>query len=202
MDLIRYIVLHSTELVESGGIFTGFLLVFIECFIPALPLSVFVALNVNAFGFLPGCLLSWIATCSGSYICYKFFYFIESKLTDKFLNRKLVKKIKNGVDKFEKIKFTELVLILTLPFTPSSLVNLLCGITRMSNKKFIGSLLIGKLFSIFFWGFIGKSFIESLTDVKSLIYVGLTLLLAYIISKIVSRRLDIEWEVFLWITLL
>ena len=67
MDFIRYIVDNSTHFVETGGILMGFLLVFIECFIPALPLSVFVALNVNAFGFFLGCFISWIATCTGSF---------------------------------------------------------------------------------------------------------------------------------------
>ena len=73
MNIIQYIIEHSTDIIESGGLLTGFLLVFIECFIPALPLSVFVALNVNAFGFFIGCFISWIATSVGSYICYKFF---------------------------------------------------------------------------------------------------------------------------------
>ena len=76
LDIIKYLIENSTDIIETGGILTGFLLVFIECFIPALPLSVFVALNVNAFGFLIGCIISWLATCLGSYICYKIFYLL------------------------------------------------------------------------------------------------------------------------------
>ena len=66
MDIVAYIIENSTKYIESGGLLFGFLLVFLECFIPALPLSVFVALNVNAFGFFVGCLISWIATCTGN----------------------------------------------------------------------------------------------------------------------------------------
>ncbi|MBR6137892.1 MAG: TVP38/TMEM64 family protein [Bacilli bacterium] len=192
MDLIKYIIDHSTEFVSNGGMLVGFFLVFIECFIPVLPLSVFVALNVNAFGFLGGFLISWSATCLGSYLCYLFFLFIEGKLTEKFLKRKTIKKIKNSIDKFEKIKFTELVLIITLPFTPSCLVNILAGLTKVAKEKFLIALLIGKSFTIVFWGYIGKSLIESLTDLKSLIYIFVTLLLAYIISKIVSKKMHID----------
>ena len=192
MDLIKYIIDHSTEFVSNGGMLVGFFLVFIECFIPVLPLSVFVALNVNAFGFLGGFLISWSATCLGSYLCYLFFLFIEGKLTEKFLKRKTIKKIKNGIDKFEKIKFTELVLIITLPFTPSCLVNILAGLTKVAKEKFLIALLIGKSFTIVFWGYIGKSLIESLTDLKSLIYIFVTLVLAYIISKIVSKKMHID----------
>ena len=176
MDIIQYIIDHSTEFVSNGGIFVGFLLVFIECFIPALPLSVFVALNVNAFGFLFGFLISWSATCLGSYICYRFFTFIEGKMTQKFLNRKTVQRVKKAIDKFQKIKF----------------INILSGLTRVPREKFISALLIGKSFSVVFWGYIGKSLIESLTDIYSIIYIIGTLILAYIISKIVSHRMHIE----------
>ncbi len=137
MDILQYVIGNSTEFIAEGGMIVGFLLVFIECFVPALPLSFFVALNVNAFGFLIGVIISWIATCLGSYICYRLFYFLGNKFTQKFLNRKTIKKIKNAIDKFQKIRFTELVLILTLPFTPSFLINILAGLTKMTREKFI-----------------------------------------------------------------
>lgn len=191
MDIIQYIIEHSTDFIVSGGIFVGFFLVFIECFIPALPLSVFVALNVNAFGFFIGFLISWIATCLGSYTCYRFFSFVQQKLSDKFLNRRMIKKVRNGIGRFREIKFTELVLVITLPFTPSFLINILAGLTKYSKKKFVCALLIGKSFSVIFWGYIGKSLIESLTDLKSILFICITLVLAYIISKIVSRKLNI-----------
>ena len=192
MDIINSIIDYSTNFISTGGIFFGFFLVFIECFIPALPLSVFVALNVNAFGFFTGIIISWIATSIGSILCYLLFSLIESKLTTKFLNKKLVKKIKNGIDKFQNISLSRLVLIITLPFTPSFLVNILCGITGVSKEKFITALLIGKIFVIIFWGYIGMSFIESITDIKSLIYIVVALLISYLVSKIVSKKMNIE----------
>lgn len=192
MDIVNYIVENSTNFISNGGILVGFLLVFIECFIPMLPLSVFVALNVNAFGFFIGCIISWIATCTGGYICYRISLIIDVKLQEKFLNKKFLSKIMNKIDYFQKIKFTQLVLIITLPFTPSFFVNILSGISGMSKKKYITSLLIGKLFCIVFWGYIGKSLIESLTDIKSIMYIVITLLLAYIISKIINKKMNIE----------
>mgnify|MGYP006386898233 FL=1 len=61
----------------------------------------------------------------------------------------------------------------------------------MSKEKFICSLMIGKAFSILFWGYIGMSVIES-TDLKSLIVAGIMLVFAYIISKIVNKKMNIE----------
>lgn len=192
MDFIRYIIEHSTEFISNGGLLVGFFLVFLECFIPALPLSVFVALNVNAFGFLGGFLISWSATCLGSYICYRFFSFVEKKTSDKFLNRRTLLKIKDAINHFQKIRFPELVLIITLPFTPSCLVNILAGLTKIPREKFIIALLIGKSFSVIFWAYIGKSFIESLTDITSILYILITLVLAYILSKVVSHKMHID----------
>ena len=192
MNYLQFFIGNSTNYIADGGLIIGFLLVFIECFIPALPLSVFVTLNVTAFGFLMGFLISWCATCLGSYICYRFFTFLSKKASQKFLDRKTVKKVKKAIDKFQKIKLTELVLVITLPFTPSFLVNILSGLTKMPREKFLCALIIGKFFSVIFWGYIGKSLIESITDLKSIIYISVTLVLAYIISKVVSKRMNIE----------
>lgn len=192
METIRYIIELSTNMISDGGIIVGFLLVLLESLIPMLPLSVFVAFNVKAYGFIIGCLISWMATCLGSYICYLFFSFLETKFTKKFLNKKIVKKIHKSINKFEKIKFTELVLIITLPFTPSFLVNILSGLTKMRMEKFVAAILIGKTFSIMFWGYIGKSLLESIKDPRSIIFILITLVIAYIISKIISKKLEIE----------
>lgn len=192
MDIVNTIIEQSTSFISMGGIPFGFFLVFIECFIPMLPLSVFVALNVNAFGFFLGVLISWIATSLGSFICYLIFTFIEEKVIEKFLNRKTIGKIQKAINKFNEISFSGLVLLITLPFTPSCLVNILCGLTRMKKEKFVASILIGKLFSIIFWGYIGKSILESITDLKSIIFIIGTLVIAYIISKIINKKFEIE----------
>ncbi len=192
LEIINFIVEYSTKFIATGGLPFGFFLVFIECFIPALPLSVFVALNVNAFGVFVGILISWIATCLGSLCCYMLFSFLEEKFISKILKNKTRKTIKNSIVKFKTIGFSELVLIITLPFTPSFLVNILSGLAGVSKEKFISALLIGKVFTVIFWGYIGKSFIESLTDFSSIIYIIVALGIAYVISKIVSRKMNIE----------
>ena len=192
MELLRELIEKSTQLVASGGLLLGFLMVLIEAFIPILPLGVFVSLNINAFGFFIGIVISWIATCLGSYIAFFFFNLLENKLLYKLKKNKKIKKLDKKIHEFNKIKFSSIVLILTLPFTPSCLINLLAGISNMSKEKYLCAILIGKAFMITFWGYIGKSFIESMTDPKAIIFIGLILLIAYIISKIVSKKMNIE----------
>lgn len=192
VEFVEKAIEFSTNFISSGGLLFGFFIVYIECLIPVLPLSVFIALNVNAFGFFIGVLISWIATCLGCVTCYYLYVFLGDKLTKKFISRKTYMKIKDKIDMFRDISFSKLVLVITVPFTPSFLINLLAGLSRMKKEKFFLGLLVGKIFTIIFWGYIGKTLIESLTDVKALIYIGVTLIVAYIISKIVTKKLGIE----------
>ena len=192
MDVVEQIIEFSTNFISSGGLLFGFFIVYIECLIPVLPLSVFIALNVNAFGFFIGVLISWIATCLGCVTCYYLYVFLGDKLTKKFITKKTYNKIKDKIDMFGKISFSKLVIVITVPFTPSFLINLLAGLSKMPKEKFFLGLLVGKIFTVIFWGYIGKTLIESLTDIKALIYIGVTLIIAYIISKIVVKKFGIE----------
>ena len=191
MDIIQSIIDYSTSFISSGGILFGFFLVFIECFIPILPLSVFIALNVNAFGLLLGVSLSWIATSLGSFTCYLLFYSFEEKITKKIANKKIINEAKKRIDFFQTISFSNLVLLITLPFTPAFLINIVGGLAKIPKEKFLISLLIGKAFSTTFWGYIGKSFLSSLTDINSLIFIGIALILAFILSKIIGHKMNI-----------
>lgn len=187
MDIIEHIINVSTSYITNGGIIVGFLLVLLESFLPFLPLSVFVALIVNSFGFLEGVIISWIATSIGSFFCYWISFFIDKNFISKILKNKAIM-----FDNFNKISFTSLVLIITLPFTPSFLINVLAGFSKMPFPKFFFSVIIGKCFSIIFWGYIGKSVIDNIFNIYSLIYISIALVLAYIISKIINKKLQIE----------
>lgn len=191
MDLVADLIEKSTYLIDKGGPLVGFLLVVIESFIPVLPLAVFVALNVNAYGLLLGTIISWMATCLGCYISYLLFYYLANKL-DGLLSNKTKEKVKRMKNKFGKISLQGLVLLITLPFTPAFLINILAGLTKIKHEKFLLSILIGKVFSITFWGYIGKSFIESMTDLRAIIFILFTLLLAYVISKLIGKKMNIE----------
>jgi len=188
VDTIHFIVDYSTDFIATGGVLYGFFIVFIECFISALPLSAFIALNVNAFGLYIGVLISWIATTLGSFLCYLFFYYLGDKLSKKVFNKKM---LKIGIDSFYSISLTKLVLIFTLPFTPASFINVLAGLSRISKEKFLIALIIGKAFSTIFWGYIGKSILSSLTNWRSLLYILITLIMAYVISKVVGHKMNI-----------
>lgn len=179
-----------TSSLQQFGIPFGIFLIILESIIPALPLGVFIAFNMAAFGGALGFVISWISTCIGCVLSYLFF----SKLFSRFLMKKASKKEKldKVVKRMMNINFSKLVLIVALPFTPAFLVNIACGLVKVNFKKFLASILIGKISIVYFWGFVGKSLLESITDIKTLIIVLMLLLVSYILSKIVSKKLEIE----------
>lgn len=121
---------------------------------------------------------------------YFFFRKVISKKLEKVIEKK--PKVKKAMNSIKKISFTNLVILILLPFTPAFLINIVCGLTRVRLKKFIPAIMIGKVGLVYFWGFISKSLLESITDIKTLVSLGIILLIGYIISKIFSKKFNID----------
>lgn len=172
------------------GIFFGMLIIVLESMIPVLPLAVFIAVNMLVFGNITGFVISWVSTIIG---CLLAFTICRKGLSNMFYTKiKKDGKIDNLMTKISNIKFSNLVIITALPFTPAFAVNIAAGLSNISYKKFMSSIIIAKLSIVYFWGFIGTTFLESITNIKVLIELGLIILIAYIISKIVMKKFNIE----------
>ena len=192
LDIINTFIEYSTNGISNGGVLLGMFLIAIESFIPVLPLSVFVALNTHTFGLLPGILMSWVSTCIGCFISYSIFYYVSNNVIYKHLSKKTMKKVDKAIDKFKNISLSNLTVIITLPFTPAFLINILSGVSGMSRKKFLVAILIGKVFMISFWGYIGKSLVESMTDITTIIIMSIMIIIAYVLSKAVGKKANID----------
>lgn len=172
----------------SMGIFAPIfscLLIVVESMLPILPLCVFITINFYYFGSLLGFIISYIFTCIGSFISYTLvkkgikILAIESAEKTGFLN-KAIKIIK-------KVELPMLVTIIAIPFTPAFMVNIAAGLAKLDIKKYLISLLIGKIFMVYFWGFVGVSLIESLKNPYILIKVAIMVLIAYLIAIITKK---------------
>ncbi len=165
------------------SLFIGSFIVVLESILPFLPLAVFIAINVIAFGPVIGFILSYISTIIG---CTLSFYLVRS--LRKYNNSEFIQKL---VDKFESMKFSNLVIITAVPFTPAFSINIAAGLSKMEYKKFLGVLIIAKLSTIYFWGFIGTTLLESITDITVISKVLVLLLATYILSKMIMKHFDI-----------
>ena len=165
-------------------------LIILESIFPVLPLAIFIAINNILFNNILGFIISYISTIIG---CLVAFIIIRKGFSNKlYLKAHKNKNIKKVMKFITNVSFVKLTLVTALPFTPAFVINIACGLSKMSYKKFIISILISKLSIIYFWGFIGTTFIQSITNYKVLIELGILLLIAYIISYIVSKKLKIK----------
>lgn len=171
------------------GIFFGMLVIVLESMIPILPLAVFIAVNMLVFGNITGFIISWVSTIIG---CLIAFTICRKGLSDRFYSKiKKDGRIDKLMYKISNIKLSHLVIITALPFTPAFAVNIASGLSNISYKKFLVAIIISKLSIVYFWGFIGTTFLESITNINVLIELGIILLIAYIISKIVMKKFNI-----------
>lgn len=191
-ELIDFSITYITECLQYIGPIGGILLVLLESIIPALPLGVFITLNIHAFGSILGFFLSWIATCLGCFLSFFLFRHCFQKKWNLFISRKKGTQLKKMMERLNHISFSNFVVLVALPFTPAFLINISSGLSTMSYRKFIHAILLGKLSIVFFWGYIGKSLLESITDIRVVIIVSIILVVFYLLSKIVSSKLKIE----------
>ena len=184
-----------TNFLLSIGVFgyiLSCLLIIVESIIPILPLSVFITLLFYKFGILIGFLISYIFTIMGCIISYKIFNSKLRRKLDNYILKNEQKRLDIVIKRIRKIKFVNLCLVIALPFTPSYLVNIACGLSNMNKKKYILSLIVGKLSLVMFWGLVGSSIISSFNSPINLVYIGMLLLLCFILSRIVSKKEGIE----------
>ncbi len=186
--LIQNIIEGLQNIVQNGNyifsILTGMLTIMLESMIPMLPLALFIAINLLVFGNVIGFILSWIATIIGCSISFFLFRYIKKKWRKK--------PISNWMQKIGNIPFSSLVIFLSIPFTPAFSINIGAGLSNMRFTKYFFALLLSKLFLVYFWGFIGTTLVESMTDIGVLLKLGSMVILAFLLSKWITNQFDIQ----------
>ena len=191
MEYIDMLVQNSISTLSFLGPIAGIILILVESILPVLPLSVFITLNIITFGNTFGFLISWLATITGCTLSFFLFRYFRDKLY-KFLGKKKQENVQKWLKSLSKIPFTSLTIIMAIPFTPAFFINIAAGLSKMRYKKFFASLLIGKMIMIYFWGYIGTSLLDSLTDVTVLVRIIVLLLITYGLSKIIEKKFKVK----------
>lgn len=184
--------LELTRDYRSLGPLIGFLLPFLEAFLPFLPLFVFVFANASAYGLWIGFLLSWAGTVVGSYLV---FLLVRKYGRARFL-RFMTKheRVQKLIHWVETHGFAPLFLLLCFPFTPSALVNLVAGLSNMKKNSYLWTLLAGKFVMILTISFIGYDIKALITQpIRTAIVIGVIILL-WFIGKQIERRLNARVE--------
>jgi uncharacterized membrane protein YdjX (TVP38/TMEM64 family) len=180
-------ILKLLEQYRDLGFLPGILLPMLESFIPILPLFLFVAGNAAAYGFWLGFIYSWIGVCLGSAIVFLLVRKYGQKRFLNFLNRHTnTTRMLNWV---ERHGFGMLFLIYCFPFTPSALVNIVGGLSRINKKTFFLALALGKLVMIAIVSFIGYDFVDVLKSPLKLGLIVFGIFVLWLGGKVVESRL-------------
>ena len=179
--------------IDSLGVYgplLGCLFIVLESIIPPLPLFVFITINFVAFGSVIGFIISWLCTCIGCILSYWLVKKIFGNwVVNKVKDVDLLSKCMNYV---ENLSLTQVIVILSIPFTPAFMVNIAAGLCNMNFKKFLISILVGKIFLVYFWGVVGTGLLESLHNPSSIITVIVMVIIAYLISIIIKKVFKID----------
>ncbi|QDP42110.1 TVP38/TMEM64 family protein [Radiobacillus deserti] len=183
-DLIKQL-LNSYE---SLGPIPGIVLPFLEAFLPFLPLVVFVLANSAAYGLLEGFLFSWIGASVGA-VCV---FLIVRRLGQKrffvwLRNHKQVKKVTSWL---ERHGFGPLFLLMCFPFSPSSIINVVAGLTKISIQQFVLAVLLGKTVMIFTIAYVGDSIVSFAQKPVKTIVVGVCIVLFWLFGKFLEKKLQ------------
>lgn len=194
-QILLYIDEFINTLIASLGVYgpiLGCLLILVESIVPVLPLSVFITLNFLSFGKILGFIVSYILTVCGCSLAFYISRRIFSKRFDYLIKRFNKNRALKFVKQFSNIKLNHLVLVMAFPFTPAFLINIFSGVSNMEYKKFLTAAMIAKPFMVYFWGYVGVTLIDSLTHPIYLLKVVVILLIAYILSNLINKKLDLD----------
>ena len=181
------------DFINQSGIFGPLIscfIIVIESMVPILPLFVFISLNFIAFGSFFGLLISYGCSILGCLLSFCLCrYVFKNFFERKFRKNEKVNKLMLRCD---NIKFTSLTLLIAIPFTPAFFINIAAGLSKIPFRKYLYSILIGKVFLVFFWGFVGTSLVESLKHPIKLIPVAIIIVIAYLLSTFINKKLKID----------
>lgn len=193
MKIIDYIsnlkkedIIELLDTYESLGPLPGIIIPFIESFAPFLPLIVIVMGNAAAYGLWKGFLYSLIGTSTGA-----FCIFALTRRYGKRFSAYVYKEKPKARALFEWVErkgFTPIFLMSCLPFTPSFLLNVFAGLTKMSPITFAIAIFLGKGFMVFLISLVGSDIFSILYNPWRLIFVTSLFLFIWLIGRSIEAR--------------
>lgn len=175
---IRQLIQENLWLAPLFGVFLPFL----EAILPTIPLTVIVAFNLGvfstAFGVVNGTLLAIGLSVLGSFLgMFMIFLIIRATVADYFVKK--VKENKYGKVFLNVVEGKNVWLVLMLlsnPFLPSSVLNYALSLTKIKVSKYILLTVTSRLIIVLFLVFLGSVF-----DIQSHPLNILWMMLAYFV---------------------
>ncbi|RFU63539.1 TVP38/TMEM64 family protein [Peribacillus saganii] len=173
---------------RSLGPIPGILLPLLEAFLPFLPLFVFVMANANAFGLWIGFLISWLGSVAGALLVFLIVRkYGQQRLLSFLQKNRQVRKLMEWVDRHG---FGPLFLLLCFPFTPSAVVNVVAGLSKISPLQYALAVTAGKMVMIFTISFVGYDIFSLIHKPLRTALVLLIIFVLWYVGKQIEVRLN------------
>ncbi|GAB3064629.1 TVP38/TMEM64 family protein [Salinicoccus sesuvii] len=177
---------------ESLGIIVGFLLVLGEAFLPFLPLFAIVIINLNSYGIILGFLTSYSGTVLGSYLVFLIVrYFFRGPAQRYIAKHEKLSKMLNFI---EQRGVVFLVILISLPFTPSSVVNVIAALSNLRKSVYLFILVVAKAIMILLMSVVGYDITSFFTSPLQLTISIVFLVLLYFFSKWYQKYINSKLE--------
>lgn len=176
------------EQFEQFGILAGFFLIILEAFLPILPLFVIVILNINSYGIVVGFLTSYLASVTGSFLVFLVVRFLFRDRAQRYIHRR--EKLERLLRFVDERGFTFAFIMLALPFTPTSVVNVIAALSNMRARVYLLILVVAKFIMIASMSLVGYDIIGFFGSPARLITSGVLLVVLYLFSKWYQRYLN------------
>jgi len=173
---------------EQLGPLPGIALPFLEAILPFLPLFIFVLGNSIAYGLLKGFLYSWIGATLGAVFVFWIVRRLGQQRFFQFVRKH--KQVQRVMAWFERHGFGPLFLLMCFPFSPSAIINIVGGLSKVSFQQFVLAVVLGKAVMIFTIAYVGHSITEFAQHPMKTIVVGICIGIFWIIGKFIERRLQ------------
>ena len=185
--VIGHFIIQILEVYGSFGPLPGFLLPFIEAFLPFLPVIVFILANSIVYGLIFGFILSWLGAATGAILL---FYILRKMQRFEWVRKiKEQKQVRKVTSFFDRRGFGLMFLLLCFPFSPSALINVVAAFTRMSIQQFALAVLLGKAVMIFSVSYVGSSITSFASNPTKAIVIGICIVVVWAIGKFIEKRM-------------
>lgn len=170
------------------GPLPGILLPFLEALLPILPLVVFVVANAAAYGMWLGFLYSWIGVTLGSLFVFMLARRFGHRYSDRI--RRKFPKSEKLFGYIERKGFTPIFLLACFPFSPSVLVNIAGGLSKIPLHTFFTAMALGKAVMTFGLSFLGHD-LQSMIDQPWRIILAIAIL---VLLWLAGRKLEARFN--------
>ncbi|HEX6593623.1 MAG TPA: TVP38/TMEM64 family protein [Bacillota bacterium] len=187
-DEIGDYVMQILQDYENLGPLPGFMLPLLEAFLPFLPLFAFVFANAAAYGLAKGFFLSWAGASLGSISVFLIIRKLGRRQLFKTIREhKRVSKVTKWV---ERNGFGPLFILLCFPFSPSSVINIVAGLSNIRIQQFVLAVLLGKSVMIFSIAYVGSSIRSLAKNPQKAMIIGIFIGIFWLIGKVIETRLQ------------